>query len=66
MEALTKKLATEAKKLKVVSLRELPSPEKYGFKLLKILSLPMSWASDTPVFIYELQIPVLKQTTALK
>lgn len=54
MVKLTKKLSTLKSGLKVLTLKLLSTPEKYGFKQIKEYNLPMTWSSTTPVYSYQL------------
>lgn len=52
MEKLTAHLAHGKKGLMVASLRVLP--EGYGFELIAVKQMPMTWSDDTPVYFYRL------------
>lgn len=52
MEKLAEHLAHGKKGLVVASLRVLP--EDYGFELIKVKLMPMTWSDDTPVYFYRL------------
>lgn len=55
MLALTKKLSKLKKGLRVLTLKELPAYDLYGFKFVKEFNLPMTWSPDgSPVYMYEL------------
>jgi len=54
MEELVEKLSKLKDGLLILSLKELPEPEKFGFTKLKELKLPMTWSSGSPVHIYRL------------
>lgn len=56
---LMNKLAQNFSKLKpgliVISLKSIPEYEKFGLKLVKEYSLPMTWSEGSPVHVYKLE-----------
>ncbi|HSW74098.1 MAG TPA: hypothetical protein VLG71_02990 [Candidatus Limnocylindria bacterium] len=55
MLALTKKLSQAPKGLRVLTLKELPAYDLYGFKFVKEFNLAMTWSPEgSPVYMYEL------------
>lgn len=55
MDTLTKKLSMLKPGLKLLTLKALPNTELHNFKLIKEYSLPMTWSSGSPVYLYELK-----------
>ncbi|HSW73894.1 MAG TPA: hypothetical protein VLG71_01940, partial [Candidatus Limnocylindria bacterium] len=67
MHALMEMLSKLKKGFIFYTLKELPSDyEDYGFKLVKIYQLPMTWAKDVPVHMYELVGKAKKKDKDLK
>ena len=55
MDTLTKKLSMLKPGLKLLTLKFLTNTEHSNFKLIKEYSLPMTWSSGSPVYLYELK-----------
>lgn len=55
MTAIAKRLSTLKPGLRVISLKQLPTPEKFNFKLIKELKLPMTWSNAVDARIYVLE-----------
>lgn len=53
MKKVTDKLAGNKNKLRVLTLKQLPAHDKFVY--VKTYNLPMTWASNTPVYLYELK-----------
>lgn len=53
MEKMTDKLAKNDNNLRVLTLKQLPKHDK--FIHIKTYTLPMTWAHDTPVYLYQLK-----------
>jgi hypothetical protein len=53
MKKVTGKLAENKNKLRVLTLKQLPGHDKFVY--VKTYHLPMTWASNTPVYLYELK-----------
>ncbi len=55
MEQIAKKLSKLKKGLRFLTLKKIPTPEHFGFELVKEYNLPMSWAKEgNAVYFYEL------------
>lgn len=58
MAQLTSKFSKLKKGLIVITLKPLPNYKEYGFELKREYKLPMTWWHASPVYVYELKLPV--------
>lgn len=67
MHGLMEMLSKQKKGFIFLTLKELPDDyADYGFKLVKVYQLPMTWAKDVPVHMYELVGKPKKSTRRTK
>jgi len=55
MDKLVELLSKQKEGLRVVTLKELPDHEKFGFRKIKEVKLPMTWSSASPEHFYILE-----------
>ena len=55
MHKIVQRLSTLPSGLRVISLKALPSPEKYHFKLVQQFTLPMTWSGSVNTHLYILE-----------
>jgi len=55
MHKIVQRLSTLPSGLRVISLKALPSPEKYHFKLAQQFTLPMTWSGSVNTHLYILE-----------
>lgn len=54
MDKLVERFSELKDGLRVISLKDMPDYEKFGFTEIKELKLPMTWSTGSPVHIYKL------------
>lgn len=55
MHKIVQRLSTLPSGLRIISLKALPSPEKYHFKLVQQFTLPMTWSGSVNTHLYILE-----------